>query len=211
MDDGMIVGAVRVRRFVRFLAVTGILATTLGGCYVPVRFDAEVEITRAGYYSLTFDGYMASAPLYDELSKGKLLPAGEAEKVALLETDITRDKAVEEFKYIRQGHFKIRWHKEGDLLRAKSVTFLRSNERIVSLRYVRTSGQVTMQGAAVAKSNARRLIDSGLNIQGQLRVRTDAEVVSHNATLVKGKGMRTYVWNIKSAMDPAPKLVLAIR
>jgi hypothetical protein len=168
-------------------------------------------LRRRGYYNLTFDGYMASAPLYDELSEGKLLAAGEAEKVARLEADIIRDKAVEEFEYIKQGHFKIRWHKEGDLLRVKSVTFLRSNERIVSLRYVRDSGLVTLQGAAIAKSNARRLVDMGLNIQGQLRVRTDAEVVSHNATLVKGTEVRTYVWNVKSAFDPAPKLVLNIR
>ena len=36
------------------------LVAVLMGCYIPIRFDAEIEITRGGYYDFKFDGYMTS-------------------------------------------------------------------------------------------------------------------------------------------------------
>lgn len=193
------------------LALAAVVVAALGGCYLPVRFDSEVEITRGGYYDLIFDGYMVSVPLFDDLSKGKLSAEGEAEKVAAIKADFTRDPAVKEFKYIRQGHFKVHWHKSGDLLKVKSVTFLRSNERIIWLRYVQKKGLVTLQGIAIAQSNAKRLAKAGLNVQGELRVKTDAVVVSHNATRVVGDRTKTFIWTIKDVFAPPPMLVLAVR
>ena len=49
--------------------------------------------------------------------------------------------------------------------------------------------------------------------QTDLRVKTDARVVSHNATSVTKNGARgqTYAWKIKSVFDPPPRLVIATR
>ena len=37
-----------------------VLSALLSGCYIPIRFDAEIEIHRTGAYDFKFDGYMAS-------------------------------------------------------------------------------------------------------------------------------------------------------
>ena len=64
----------------RILALGAFLAAVLGGCYIPVRFDAEIELTRGGYYDMIFDGYMADVGLFDGINKGKISPARKERK-----------------------------------------------------------------------------------------------------------------------------------
>ena len=171
----------------RILALGAFLAAVLGGCYIPVRFDAEIELTRGGYYDMIFDGYMADVGLFDGINKGKISAREERKKVESIKTDITRDKSAKEFAYVEQGHFKINWRKSGDLIRARMVVFLRRNEKFFTIKYVKTTGLVSMEGVALAPSNAKKLFDMGLNSQGQIRVKTDANVISHNATKIRDK------------------------
>ena len=197
----------------RYLALGAFLAAVLGGCYIPVRFDAEIELTRGGYYDMIFDGYMADVGLFDGLNKGTISPAEERKKAESIKTDITRDKSAKEFAYLEQGHFKVNWRKSGDLIRARMVVFLRRNEKFFTIKYVKTTGLVSMEGVALARSNAKKLLDLGLNSQGQIRVKTDAKVISHNATKVrdKKKAKKIYVWQIKSILDPVPRLNISLR
>lgn len=197
----------------RFLALGAFLAVVLGGCYMPVRFDAEIELTRGGYYELIFDGYMADVGLYEGINKGTISPAEERIKAERIKTDVTRDKSVKEFAYIEQGHFKVNWRKSGDLIRARMVTFLRRNEKFLSIKYIKKTGLISMEGVAVASKNAKKLLAIGLNSQGQIRVKTDAKVISHNATKVrdKDKAKKIYVWQIKSILDPVPRLTISLR
>lgn len=193
--------------------VLAVVAFALAGCYVPVRFDAEIEISRAGYYDMIFDGYLARAPLYDDLRRNKITPSEERERVAAIVTDLTRDRATQEADYIRQGVFKVNWRKSGDLLRTGMVSFVRRNENLLSVQYIKERGEITMNGAVLSPSNAKRLVEAGLDIQGELRVKTDARVVRHNATrVVERAGRETlYVWTVRTALQPAPRLVIAVR
>ena len=193
------------------LAIMVAVVTVLDACYMPARFDAEIEITRTGYYGIIFDGYMASIPLYDGLRKKEISRAEEKKKVAVIKTDLTRDSAVKEFQYFKQGHFKVHWEKEGDILSTGMVAFLRRNQNFLSIKYVKKTGLITLQGASVMKVNAERLRDIGLGMQGQIRVITDAKVVEHNATKVRAGVKPIYVWDIKSLFGPSPKLLIAIR
>ena len=199
------------RTITRFVVLAACLVVMLGGCYMPARFDAEIEITRRGYYSVIFDGYMVSIPLYNDLREKKLSKAEEKERVAVIETDLTRDSSVKEFQYFKKGYFKVHWEKSGDLLGTGMVAFLRRNNNFLSVKYVKTSRLITVQGASIMKVNAQRLTDIGLAMQGQLRVRTDAKVVQHNAARVVEKEMNIYVWDIKSLYDSSPNLLIQIR
>ena len=190
----------------RILALGAFLAAVLGGCYIPVRFDAEIELTRGGYYDMIFDGYMADVGLFDGINKGKISPAEERKKVESIKTDITRDKSAKEFAYVEQGHFKINWRKSGDLIRARMVVFLRRNEKFFTIKYVKTTGLVSMEGVALAPSNAKKLFDMGLNSQGQIRVKTDAKVISHNATKIrdKNKAKKSMSGRSRASSTPYP-------
>ncbi len=194
------------------LLVLTIAALALGSCYLPIKFDAEIEIDRAGYYSMIFDGYLAEVPLYEDVVGRKISAKEEQEKVAILRRDFTRDSAVKEFKYYKQGVFKVHWEKTGDLLRDRMVTFARRNEAMLTLKYVKTSRLISVSSGGMSKSQRQQVLDTGLNITGEIRVITDAKVVKHNATFTqpaKHKPGRTmYVWRLKSVMDPSPSMVI---
>ena len=191
------------------LALTG----GLGGCYVPVSFFSQVEISRTGHYAMGYDGYLVWAPLYDALRKGTLSPAEEEEKVAQITADLKRDTATKELTYMRRGRFKVDWRMSGDLFQAKMVTFVRQSNKIMTLKFIKDTGEVIPEGTSTARSRAKQLADAGLNIAGDLQVKTDARVVSHNATSVTKNGARgqIYAWKIGSAFDPPPRLVIATR
>ena len=114
------------------IAATMVLTALLAGCYLPIRFDAEIEVTRNGYYSVVFDGYLVSVPLFRGLREGTISPLEENEKVATIVNDFKRDKAVKEIKYFKQARFKVNWQKKGDLMRARMVTFLKAPLKIPS-------------------------------------------------------------------------------
>lgn len=190
-----------------------LLTVVLSGCYVPGSFDAEIEIGRTGFYKMTFEGYMAETNLFNKVVRDKISAKEEAERVERLKTDLTRDRATKLFEYFKKGHFRIKSEKQGDILKTKSVTFLRRNENILSINYVKSKALVTIQGTPISQINAQRIVDAGLGVQGSLKVTTDARVISHNAQKVKkGEGRKKiYLWRIKSPFDPSPKLSFNLR
>ncbi|MGF1641139.1 MAG: hypothetical protein ACFCUO_09340 [Rhodospirillales bacterium] len=193
--------------------LAGGLVAALSGCYVPVNFFTDVEITRSGHYRIAFDGYLVWAPLHDQLRRGALTPAEERDSVARIVTDLKRDGSLREARYMQRGRFKVNWQRSGDLTRTRMVSFPRQSDKIVTLRFVKTTGDVILEGTSVSSARARQLVEAGLDIAGEVRVRTDARVVSHNATAVTDKGVhgRVYAWKIRSAFDPPPRLVIAAR
>jgi hypothetical protein len=188
------------------------LALLAAACYFPVRFDAEIEITRAGFYDMVFDGYLADVELFDDLKRNRIKPDGERARVATIDVDLARDGAVKERRYMGKGLFRVKWQRKGDLLGHKMVTFIRRNETMLSLKYVRDTGLITMEGTIIAEDRANQLAAIGLGMQGQLRVRTDARVVEQNAKRVDRSGaMPVYVWEIEGLAGPVPKLVVQVR
>ncbi len=198
----------------KVLLAAAFLAAVLSGCYLPLRFDAEIELSKRGYYSIIFDGYLAWVPFFDKLRKGKLSKKKERKESKRILKDLKRDSATKEAKYFKNGVFKVHWEKSGDLFRSPMVTFVRRNATLFSISYIKKSGQVTLRGTMVKKSDAQRLTDMGLGIDGELRVKTDGRVVKHNAakeTKVPGSNQKLYVWKVKSLFDRAPELVMVLR
>lgn len=202
-----------VRLLSKAVALLG-AGLVLASCYMPVRFDSEITIDRYGYYDLKFEGYLAEVGLYQGLVEGKITPEEEAEKVAVIERDFTRDKDTKEFAYFREGHFKIKWERAGDLLQSKTVTFIRRNELILQLKYVANSGYVVLEGKSIAKQNRDRLAQAGLNMQGQIRVKTDMPIKDSNATSTKkdpkDPRFTWLVWDIASIHSPSPRAIFII-
>jgi len=197
----------------RNLAVALVSVLGLSSCYVPASFDVDVEISRSGFYTIVFEGYLAETNLYNGIQSKKFSRKEEAKRVKILENDFKRDKATKEFSYFKQGHFKVKWEKSGDILTSKMVTFVRRNENMFSITYNKNKALVSVQGTPISNINAKRLVDAGLGMSGQLRVKTDARVIKHNAGKVKkDKGRyKIYIWNIKSPYDPAPSLLFNLR
>ncbi len=195
-----------------FLALAGLL----GGCYMPIRFDAEIEIHRTGHYDFKFDGYLAKVELYKDLKERKIDAAEEKKQVELIKADFARDPAVKEWKYLKMGHFKVNWHNKGDLIQVKSVSFFnRSAEYMLGISYNGESRRISLAGKSLGKDVKEQLDKLGLGWTGQIRVITDAKVISHNATRVTnnkrlGGRYKTYTWQIPNIFAPTPSLVIQI-
>ena len=74
------------------------LVVLLSGCYMPIRFDAEISISRSGYYDFIFDGYLAKVELYQDIQEQKISREEELVQVTQIKEDFERDSAVSEFK-----------------------------------------------------------------------------------------------------------------
>ncbi len=204
----------------RLAATAGLFTaiTLIASCYLPVRFDAEIEIDRGGLYSMIFDGYIVSVPLRQDLAEKKIGPAEEKEKVAVVMRDLKRDKAFTEVAYQKQGIFKVHWERKDDLMRVGMVTFFRRNEAILTLKYLKDNiylknqGVVVMAAGDMSRTVRQQIADAGLNMTGEVRLITDAKVIQHNATTVKDDakrpGKKIYVWRLADLNAPTPHLVL---
>jgi len=150
------------------------------------------------------------------LKEGKIDAAGEKKQIELITTDFGCDPSVKEFKYFKQGHFKVKWHRNGDLIRSKSVSFFNStSEYIIGIRYNKKTRQITMSTKSVKNTAKKELRDLGLDWSGKIRLFTDAKVLSHNATSVKknkrlGGRFMTYTWDIKNIFAPTSSMVIQI-
>jgi hypothetical protein len=208
--------AMTTRKNPGFRALALALAVALGGCYMPIRFDAEIEIHRTGHYDFKFDGYLAKVELYQALKEGKIDDAEEKKQIEQIKTDFARDPAVKEFKYLKMGHFKVNWHNKGDLIAVKTVSFFnRSSEYMLGISFNHETRRIALAGKSLAVDIKQKLDDMGLTSTGQIRVITDAKVVSHNATRVQGNKRlggryKTYTWVIADIFAPTPSLVIQV-
>ncbi len=202
----------RTKNILRSIGCSAILIVTLNACYVPLHFDADVVINRTGHFEMAFDGDVAWLPLYDKMRRGQIGRADERETVSLIKKDLARDSSFQEIEYERHGIFKLRWRTAGDLLRSKMISFIRRNEKLLTLKYVKTTGEISLSGTSISDKQARRLTDRGLAMAGTLTVRTDARVVRHNAHSVVEDGPRwyRYTWRLQSVDEPTPNLVITV-
>jgi hypothetical protein len=210
-----LIPGIRLFLCLRTLSVVAMMLV-LTGCYMPIRFDAEIDVSRGGYYEFFFDGYLAKVDLYQGLKDGEINRKEELAQVKINEQDFTRDSATKEFKYFKQGHFKVNYQRSGDLLKTKTMTFFRRNEFILGIAYNSETRQISMLGKSLKRDIKDRLRASGLDSSGELRLFTDGEVVSHNATTVrpfpsKGPEYKLYTWKIQNLLAPTPSLKIQVR
>jgi hypothetical protein len=208
-----------LRRTIRKSKAPAFLAAmmvVLNGCYLPIFFDAEIEITRAGYFKMIFDGYLTKVELFDQLRKNEITAAEEKEQIEVIRTDFTRSTSTKVFEYKNKGRFRVNWVREGDLTKVKTVTFYRRNENMLGISYNSKTGLIGVNGRSMTRDVRQRLADMGLAMRGEIRVITDAPVLRHNATKVKrnrsrGPNFKTYTWKIANIFAPTPSMSIALR
>lgn len=198
------------------LRLTAVLVavSALASCYLPVRFDAEIELARTGHYTAIFDGYIADMGLYEGLYKKTVNAQAEKQKVETIITDLKRSSDVKVAKYIQNGIFHVTWNHKGDVIREKMHTFIRRNEAFLTLKYLEDEGRIIISGRKLRNTQVEQLASIGLGTaDGQLRIKTAAKVTDHNAHKVtkRKSGGFIYTWNIRSFKDPAPRLVVPVR
>ena len=187
-----------------------VLIAALSGCYLPTRFVAEITIQRTGDYTLTFDGVLLSSNLVPGLMTGEPDQQEIDERLAGVFTDLGRDSSYQTVEYLGNGAFQVYFEKSDNIFDRTSVTFIRTDNRFLSIAYVRTTGEITIRASIVPENQRPRLETIGYSMAGEFRVTTDARVLDHNATGVieAENGALTYIWVMRGMVETAPLLII---
>jgi hypothetical protein len=183
-------------------------AAVLAACYLPDKFKSEVRVSSDGAYAISFYGDLIWAPLFRDIERGTV-PADEIpKKIEEIRQDLIRDTAFKSVESLGQGRFHVTYEREGKLQGTDLVTFVRRNAIILQL-HATPDGKVALDGAAIKPTDANEATAMGLSLQGEFRLVTDAQVLSHNANKVTlYQGYPVYIWTIENAFSPAPHLVM---
>ena len=196
-------------RLVRLAAaVAAVIA--LCGCYLPTKFTAEIAITEDGDYTLNFAGTLAASGVAPGLSIGTPTPAQLTERIESARRDLIRDSGMQDIRYLGNGVYQVDYRRTGNIRAEKTLSFVRTDSKILTISYIKTNGDIVIRGATVPSSQRGWIRDAGFTVVGELRVTTSGKVKDHNATAVidRDNGVKTYVWIIDGLDAPAPKLTL---
>ena len=163
-------------------AGAAVLIAALSGCYLPTRFVAEITIQRTGDYTLTFDGGLLSSNLVPGLMTGEPDQKEIDERLEGVFADLGRDSSYQTVEYLGNGAFQVYFEKSDNIFVRTSVTFIRTDNRFLSIAYVRRTGEITIRASIVPENQRPRLEAIGYSMAGEFRVTTDARVLDHNAT-----------------------------
>lgn len=189
-----------------------VICFSLASCYVPDNFGSEIRITKDGSYGISFNGELIWAPLYGQLARGEMSPETAAEQIPQFMSALKEDKNFKSVTSLGKGRFDVRYDQRGRFDRTKMISFVRRNYRIFQIR-ANEDGKVSFFGSKSGATYADQLEASRLQTRGLLRIVTDAEVLSHNATSVRPApmpGYAMYDWKVESFRQPAPKLILQL-
>ena len=189
-------------------AVLALAAAILAACYLPDHFKSEIRVGSTGDYSLSFYGDLIWAPLYRDIERGNVKAEDAPAKIEEIRKDLARDSNFKTIESAGQGRFHVTYERQGHLQPTDLVTFVRRNAIIFQLKAT-PDGKVQMDGAAIKPSDANEATAMGLSLQGEFRLVTDAQVLTHNATKTTlYQGYPVYIWTIENAFSPAPHLVM---
>ncbi|MEW5729286.1 MAG: hypothetical protein AB1918_15770 [Pseudomonadota bacterium] len=192
--------------------VRGLLALaallTLASCYVPDKFRSELRISKYGDYALSYEGELIYAPILHDYAEGKITPENEQQRNDNIYKDLIRDTAFKAVDRVGKGRFKVRYERMGRLGRTQLTAILRRDARLLALKGNEDSS-IIIDANGVKPSDARRMAELGVGMEGEFRVTTDASVIKHNASEVRPFGQyKVYVWKIENPLSPSPYLVM---
>jgi len=182
----------------------------VASCYVPDDFLVEVRLNRNGDFGLTFKGTLTWAPLWSEIRDGALTDAEAAEKIANIQTDLTRYPGFKTVEHEGAGRFRVFYETTGHVEGDETYYFLRANARVIAIMS-RADGLMIVRTHALSDSNRKRLQAVGLDTRGKMRVATNANVLQHNAQSRQAgpNGFVYYDWTVRSLNDDSPRIVMA--
>lgn len=184
------------------------LAATLASCYIPDKFRGELRLSKYGDYALSYEGDLIWAPILHDYAEGKITPENEEEKNNNIYKDLVRDPAIKDLKRAGKGRFHAKYERMGRLKKVQLTSLLRRDARLISLKS-NEDGTIVVDANGVKASDAQRMAELGIGMEGEFRITTDANVIRHNATEVRPFGQyKVYLWRIENALSPTPTLVM---
>jgi hypothetical protein len=182
----------------------------LAGCYLPLEFEADINIDENGRYAVRYKGDIIAVTLLSKISNGKVKGDEIKKQAAIYKRDLARDKGFKTLEHKKNARYRAVYEHQGDIHKQKSFDFIRSNARFFMIKR-RKDGLIEILGDRPQKRYVDELIARGIDTRGVLRVWTKAKVLSHNAPQFREGSPAVYQWPIRSMRDPLPSMILQLR
>lgn len=194
--------------FINGVVLLGVLLAA--GCLVPEKFTADSILNKDKSYAFTFKGTMVYLPYRMEKPReGKEASARFAAQEAKMAEDIKRElltKNGDTFKkvtYAGNGVFDIEYVAKGTL--DEPYFFLSRESRLISFA-PQKNGTIVVSGGP-KNDDWTQLEQLGVNVKGVFSLKTDAEVLEHNAKKTPWLFSKAYAWDIGPG-NPSPHMIL---
>ena len=185
------------------IAAVAFSVSTLS-CFVPETFHATLNVDKARRYHFTYDGTIVFGLALDEIGKSGAMSPSSDEKMRELVLELRETPGFVSAEYVGRGRFRVQFRESGVITSGRQV-FL----DLVKFNVDR-AGRIRVQGANVSLKDQRQLKDSGLKLDGTIRLTTALSVVEHNAPTTPWFGglFGAYKWRVDSAQQPMPTILL---
>lgn len=183
----------------------------LSACFFPEKFESTVEVREDGTFNFSYDGILTFIVWRAEkIYKGK---SPTDKDIKEFENEFKQKDGFKEVEYLGNAQFKVAYEKEGTI--NEPFYFLSKDVELFSI-VPQDNGVIEVQGLKLKAntSDVAELEKLGLgSIDGSLTIKTDGEVIEHNASsspslfgLIGG-----YNWKIESITDSQPKIIIKIK
>ena len=128
---------------------------------------------------------------------------------------LAEDPNMKQVKYLGAGRYKVLYEEKGNL--EKPFYFLSADDQLFSMRKVRLKGQpgafAEIKGFQMDSKGMKGFQALHIELDGKLKVDTDGQVTKQNAKGTPGLfGLLSgYTWEIKSASDPVPYMLVRLQ
>ena len=185
-------------------------ALLLAGCYLPLDFQADINIDADGRYAVRYKGDIIAVTLLSKISNDKVSRDEIPKQAAIYRRDLMRDSSFKSVEHKKLARYAAVFEHQGDIRKEKSFDFIRLNARFFSI-YRRKDGLIEIIGDRPQKRYVDELIERGIDTRGVLRIWTKAKVLSHNAHQTRDGSPALYQWNIRSMREPLPSMILQLQ
>ncbi len=183
----------------------------VGGCYLPMNFEADLNIDKSGKFAFRYKGDIIAITLMRKISHGEVKSEDIAEQAKIYKRDLARDSGFKKIDHVSYARFRVEFDRQGDITREKTFNFVRSNTLFLAVKR-RQDGDIEVHGDRPPQRLMDALIEINMDVRGIFRVWTNATVLRHNATQSREDGPQpVYQWVIKSMRAPIPSLVLQLQ
>lgn len=192
------------------VCVVALFSWLLSSCFIPENFKAYVTLHKDGTYTFTYEGILTYATARAAYVKKQLSAKDEAE-IKKLEKELAKDSSFKKVAYLGAGQFKVAYEKQGKI--TTPFYFMGKDSGFFSIRRIKGKNKddlAEIKGFQAGEKERRELKEIDVKINGELKVETNGRVIKHNAKSTPGLfGLLSgYKWDIKSAADPAPYMLV---
>lgn len=179
----------------------------LSGCYLPDRFQLDMNIDGAGNYAFIYRGDLVALNFLRKIGAGEV-DGDDPDEIAAYVSDLERDSGFTAVDYIGQARYRVAYERQANIFEFGSFNFVRRTGPFITIKRT-PEGLIRLEGNRPNQRYRQELTAAGFQTRGTVRVWTTNRVLSHNATEVQAGNPALYIWVIDSMEQPRPEMTMA--